>query len=69
MELKEIREALPPKGVKKIATKTGLSHSMVSQVLNGHRKNDTVLDAALEVIEEYLTAKKSREERFKNLLA
>lgn len=69
MELSKIKEALPKKGVKKIAEKTGLSHSMVSQVLSGHKQNDDVIDAALAVIEEDRENKKIRAERFKALLS
>lgn len=68
MELKNIVDALPKKGVSKIAKKTGLSHTMVSLVLNGKRENDTVIDAALDLIEEERKIRAERENRLKKIL-
>lgn len=64
MDLTEINKALPKKAVTIIATKLGVSHTLVSLVLSGRRHNDLVIDAALDLIED---CKKKQDERIARL--
>lgn len=47
-----LKKILPHGGIKLIAEKTGLSYRSVQHVLNGKYKNEKVIEAAIEVIEE-----------------
>lgn len=69
MELQEIIANLPKKGVKKIADKAGVSHSLVSLVLSGQRENELVLEKAIEVIEDEKARKQNLADRFKKAIS
>ncbi|WP_153847539.1 hypothetical protein [Sphingobacterium paramultivorum] len=67
MDLTEINKALPKKAVTILATKLGVSHTLVSLVLSGKRQNDLVIDAALDLIEECKKKNEQRIARLQNL--
>ncbi|HAF34223.1 MULTISPECIES: hypothetical protein [Sphingobacterium] len=67
MDLSEINKALPKKAVTILATKLGVSHTLVSLVLSGKRQNDLVIDAALDLIEECKKKHDQRIARLQNL--
>ncbi len=53
-ELRAIRTALPPKGYARIAKKTGYDASTIGKALRDDKYfNKTIVDAALQVIEEH----------------
>lgn len=65
MELQDIIKALPKRSFKKIAKKAGVSSSMVSQVFNGDKESDKVIDAAIEIIAEANRKKAEQIRKFK----
>lgn len=67
MDLTEINKALPKKAVTILATRLGVSHTLVSLVLSGKRQNDLVIDAALDLIEECKKKYEQRIARLQNL--
>jgi len=50
--LRKIRKALPHGSIKKIADDLNLDISTVSKVLQGNHNNNSIIDAALNIIEE-----------------
>lgn len=58
-----------PKGSQKIlADKLGVSESYVSKVLKGQRKNDAILESAIELAEEEKRKLKAEERKQRRLL-
>lgn len=48
-ELTKLRNSLPERYVRKISETTGYVATYVWQVLNGHRWNEKIIDAAIEL--------------------
>jgi len=51
-ELDKLRMALPTKYIDTLCERTQFSRSMVSQVMNGERRNFEIIDAAIELAKE-----------------
>ena len=68
-DLSQLR-ALMPRGYRAlIQSTTQLSLSYIDQVLAGKRHNQTVLDTALDILEQRQQAKKSTLTKFKRILS
>lgn len=65
----ELRDALPPGSVMKIAEKLSVSHSLVSLVLAGKRANTAIIDEAITIIEEVKAKKEEQQRRLKEALS
>ena len=59
-ELIKLKEKLPPKGMKTIAERTGYAYETVRLVLSGFRKNEKIIDAAIELAAEFKEKEKQR---------
>ena len=64
-DLRRLRNKLPRGYNNLIIERTDLSLATVSAVMNGHRKNQLVLDTAFNILQEELT----KEQQQKELLA
>ena len=66
-ELEILKEKLPPKAIKKLSENTGYAYETVRLVLGGHRNNEIIIDAAIELAAKYQIAQKVRTKKIKAL--
>lgn len=66
-EIEILKEKLPQKAYSEIAKKTGYSYETVRSVFRGLRKNETIIDAAIELASQYQQEQKERTEKIKAL--
>lgn len=66
-DLSTLRKNLPHGGIKRISETTKLDQSTVSKVLKGVFNNDTVIECALEIIEETKSKSESLKQRIGKL--
>ncbi len=65
--LKKLRKALPINASKMIAARTKKSKSLVDKVLCGYRRNQMIIDEAINLAEEQRTYQKIRSNKIKEL--
>lgn len=68
-DLSQLRSLMPRGYRALIQSTTQLSLSYIDQVLAGKRHNQTVLDTALDILEQRQQAKKSTLTKFKRILS
>jgi hypothetical protein len=67
-ELFQLRSLLPRGYRAKIRKATNYSYSYIDQVMAGARRNDRIIEIALELLHEDVVSKKSRTNRFRQIL-
>jgi len=67
-ELSQLRSLLPRGYRAKIKEATNYSYSYIDQVMAGLRRNDQIIEAALELLQQDVVSKKSRTTRFRQIL-
>lgn len=67
-ELFQLRSLLPRGYRAKIRKATNYSYSYIDQVMAGARRNDRIIEIALELLHEDVVSKKSRTTRFRQIL-
>lgn len=68
IELYQLRKLLPRGYRAKIKKATNYSYSYIDQVMAGVRRNDQIIEIALEVLKEDVQSKKSRKTKFRQIL-
>jgi hypothetical protein len=58
-ELDKLRKSLPPNWLPTLVARTGYSRIMVSYVLNNRRDNISIIEAAVQLAEEYAAKKEA----------
>jgi len=67
-ELFQLRSLLPRGYRAKIKKATNFSYSYIDQVMAGARRNDQIIEMALELLQEDMVSKKSRSTRLRQIL-
>ncbi len=67
-ELFQLRSLLPRGYRAKIKKATNFSYSYIDQVMAGARRNDQIIEIALELLEKDVVSKKSRTTKFRQIL-
>jgi predicted transcriptional regulator len=67
-QLTDLRNKLPHGSLKKIALKLKITQSAVSQVFDGNFKNDSVIDAAIQIAKEEKNRAKKEAKILKKVL-
>jgi hypothetical protein len=62
--LKKLKDSLPPNSVKNLALRFKVSEDLIRKVLNGKRRNEPILDAAIALASTY---KVLNEQRFETI--
>ncbi len=65
--LKKLRNKLPADGSTKIAEQTGFSIGYVNMVLNNDRKNQSIIDCAINVAQKHQADEKLKTDFIKSL--
>ena len=66
-ELEKLRSKLPKNNLEALSKITGFSTVYIWQVLNGERKNDVIIDAAIQLAKEELEKINARKMAIENL--
>jgi hypothetical protein len=67
-ELFQLRSLMPRGYRAKIKKATNYSYSYIDQVMAGARRNDQIIEIALELLKEDVVSKKSRTTKFRQIL-
>lgn len=67
-ELFQLRSLLPRGYRAKIKKATNFSYSYIDQVMAGGRRNDQIIEIALDLLKEDVVSKKSRTTKFRQIL-
>jgi len=68
IELYQLRKLLPRGYRAKIKKATNFSYSYIDQVMAGGRRNDQIIEIALDLLEEDVVSKKSRTTKLRQIL-